>query len=1034
MVAIQTVFQREREGITATVEEPSSITGLYTVQQKNITASKEKMVVSSRTNTSKRSSKPRNRMSSRVTWLVVLITFIAPLGALCSRPNGVSSPKQVDPLPSQQHIISDRDSGWRTGPNEKEKTENQPFTRYLLNDTNPITPSLPTVTDPQRRIQGDHSSAGVSSHSTSDSPETGEVTVTNFPTDQPTLSTRTSSSPSIEISSSVPSVVPSDQPPTAPTSAPSNVPSSNPSSDCHDRADYQSPINGLPCEAHYGTNCLLWRFIGLSLSQVEDLVNSCPITCGIECGAFRQFSLSMDFRLSNVPGFLDADTKYRLETASKTFLEKYVQGSPLVDDIAVEITDVELIFQSVVEIQPLKDDLARYLRLDPQVASQQQSSLSALPLTTQQSLQTLKNSNSLDVIVQIAGFSMKLDSATLFDILHEGVHDPAYVQALRTVDDFFDSALVDSNIDVEVGKDLKEDPDVTPDTSRATLFVCLLVPFGVCIVVVGSWAFQRYRSGDWIQDSHAQIGGDAIIRDKNFSSRRSANEELSPSDRIILNHSFVSSDEETVVAGSTKRAVVGGFAGFLTMIGLSPSKSSTERGEGNDNVAFGGNSNSPISKGSSSVNFAEIESAHTQVMPPMIIIKNLDGDEEEDGWPPDEEYVGQEASNGRSTSDRDGDLEAFAMEFRQAIKSHQPNKTLVYPQSFQTYFISHSEDKQDEENPRPRKNSLEMILCSDSEEDDYSHVDGSRSIASTPDLPLQSMAHSPFRRASSFNALDGLEEEHIKESYCTKLPFDSRNGRLTDSITPQVPLTPPPSRGTGVNEDFLFSPSTPPEVIEHGRSRGLPPIRHPFHPPADSRFRSRITKSHTRKHTRKGALSSFSPIMKSIKDSSKKRPKSAATHRDSSCGHHRRTSSSDISDGSRNTTKKSQEDFVRLEFTTPRNGHLGILLDRTSSNRPYIYAVKDYSPLFGMVLKGDELVEIDGKNVSKRNVTDVEKLLNLKPSAYRNSCSSLRITVSRRVESRDDRDHYRANSYGGSSVGSCRILDDVGELNFPSGP
>jgi len=84
----------------------------------------------------------------------------------------------------------------------------------------------------------------------------------------------------------------------------------------------------------------------------------------------------------------------------------------------------------------------------------------------------------------------------------------------------------------------------------------------------------------------------------------------------------------------------------------------------------------------------------------------------------------------------------------------------------------------------------------------------------------------------------------------------------------------------------------------------------------------------------------------------------------------------------------------RLEFEAPREGNWGLVLESSSKTGPRIYAVKDYSPLFGLVQKGDKLLEIDGKNVAKSNLTDVTKLLKGK-HYHRSTSTTMPIVVSR---------------------------------------
>lgn len=69
-------------------------------------------------------------------------------------------------------------------------------------------------------------------------------------------------------------------------------PSSSPTPVCHDLTSYKSPINDLPCWAFRNTDCLAWKYIGLTDLQVMELLQSCPESCRVECGFSTSPSLS----------------------------------------------------------------------------------------------------------------------------------------------------------------------------------------------------------------------------------------------------------------------------------------------------------------------------------------------------------------------------------------------------------------------------------------------------------------------------------------------------------------------------------------------------------------------------------------------------------------------------------------------------------------------------------------------------------------------------------------------------------------------
>jgi hypothetical protein len=127
----------------------------------------------------------------------------------------------------------------------------------------------------------------------------------------------------------------------------------------------------------------------------------------------------------------------------------------------------------------------------------------------------------------------------------------------------------------------------------------------------------------------------------------------------------------------------------------------------------------------------------------------------------------------------------------------------------------------------------------------------------------------------------------------------------------------------------------------------------------------------------------------------------------------------------------------RCEFEAPRKGQLGLVIEANKTTGPIVHAVKDYSPLFGLVKKGDKIVEVDGKKTIRSTLTEITRLLAVRPGRRG---SNLRIVVERSKEQQAqhavlataDKRHSRDSSHGSSSVGSSRFIEDVdavGERN-----
>jgi hypothetical protein len=69
----------------------------------------------------------------------------------------------------------------------------------------------------------------------------------------------------------------------------------------------------------------MWRHLGLNSTELEELVESCPVSCQIDCGAFLTVDTSLTFVLSNLPGLLDFETQVPLETTIKSFMSSFVE-------------------------------------------------------------------------------------------------------------------------------------------------------------------------------------------------------------------------------------------------------------------------------------------------------------------------------------------------------------------------------------------------------------------------------------------------------------------------------------------------------------------------------------------------------------------------------------------------------------------------------------------------------------------------------------------------------------------------------------
>jgi hypothetical protein len=467
---------------------------------------------------------------------------------------------------------------------------------------------------------------------------------------------------------------------------------------------------------------------------------------------------------------------------------------------------------------------------------------------------------------------------------------------------------------------------------------------------------------------------------------------------------------------------------------------------------------------------SDVDDLQRKAFPPMIVIDNIDDRDNLEAVPSstDDEIESHSRTIPRC-KDNDRALDQFASEFREAIKTQSTNsRSLVFPDAFESFFETIAPNESSVADSKPTfhsRSSLDMLFGSESsDEDDDEGVDGG-SIASTPVKSAQFLSNRPLRRTSSFNTIDHIGRRVLSANDQGNKVDTSMQFNVCDAPRTAVSATPPPTNM------LPMSPSTPPEVIEKGRLRGLPPIRR-FHTPERWQRELRPQQySHSprgnqqQKRNRKALpMISFSPMPKTSVEFSggSKHPtlprmgsscsinSTSGHHRhnssSTSSSHHRMASSSSISaDGFRissgEQTNKNipakDPDFVRVEFVAPRQGQLGLVLgEKSSCSGTHVIAVKDYSPLFGMIMKGDRMLEIDGKNVAHATLTEITKLMKASakpfpfvyPRAAMNGGTivinphhNLRIAVLRRPSPAvivADTDHKRHDSLGSGSGGS----------------
>ena len=338
---------------------------------------------------------------------------------------------------------------------------------------------------------------------------------------------------------------------------------------------------------------------------------------------------------------------------------------------------------------------------------------------------------------------------------------------------------------------------------------------------------------------------------------------------------------------------------------------------------------------------------------------------------------------------------------------------------------------------------LGIIMDSDSDDD--------TSVASTPVTPSR-RAPVPLRRSVSSSALE---------------TSDKRKTILSPgTFTFQTPagLTPNPAMARPMFSRFTFKSETDEESSFGGPPTfGPSPLTESQANNAKSSENQQIlsvtntatpdNRSETEGSRRSGRPSSspldsgrlmhsiwsLSPIAKVIKDStprtlnrpflpkSKKKSSSENSQTSEEGTGNANSQSLELSDSGRVSGGE-----MRLEFEAPSKGQLGLVIEAKPEVGPIVHAIKDYSPLFGLVKKGDKIVEVNGKDTSQSTLSEITRLLAVRPG--RRGTSNLRIVVSRPMEKNPTQpiSLKRNSSYTSSSQGSHRDFEDVEDVS-PSG-
>jgi len=755
----------------------------------------------------------------------------------------------------------------------------------------------------------------------------------------------------------------------------------------------------------------------------------------------------------------------------------------------------------------------------------------------------------LDVIITFDGFTIGMNPERMSELLVLGIDSVAFTKELQQARiNFFSEATVSSATETEV-KGFVVEVDLVEDDVKSNSSFSIVISYMVPIVVIGfalgSLFYHKcYGKGRFVPGyssrhqnaiERAQIGGmtatpiaakNANIIDAEINNSEGSNKSYF-NFRRQATASPTSVEENDQVNDNNNNKEDGGqsaFARFITALNLTisstKSKNSTDEEEDDDkDVEVLGAANgrigfiaeteltlqeecipigtdalvSPISGDSENKEAVSFDNrqfkAYGSVLPPMIVIDNIDGSDV-DAISPVMIATSTNAPNGngqidssvRSSSTPLEELDAFASEFRKRLLRSSSNAINSQHKSFSgSFYNKHSSSAPDSGmggGPMfgPGENSsdeddLRLIkgMVSDEWDGDdlFSPIPSNITTNEDGDENEEDSLPQP-KRTSSYSESD----DDTSSASPTSAPV---YGTWDGSLLPSAVVT---------NLDTKLSSSSMPAALHEGTKSdaslprvhaALPPKRPPTPERGSSSFRKILNGSNDKSPSgseRQQRRSSFpkltiggsSGFRKILNGSNDKSPSETEQQQRRSSSPkltigggsgaieaegHRRKSSTDtapelrLMKNSSSISGLSADDMAiassksdgsnyntgsisRLEFEAPREGNWGLVLESSSKTGPRIYAVKDYSPLFGLVQKGDKLLEIDGKNVSQSNLTDVTKLLKGKYSySYHRSTSlTMPIVVLRSSIPKIDSSAAPANphAYNNTSSGSAERL------------
>jgi hypothetical protein len=305
-------------------------------------------------------------------------------------------------------------------------------------------------------------------------------------------------------------------------------------------------------------------------------VDSCPLSCDIDCGSLERFEVKVTFRIINALNFLDSASAGLLEETSVEYLSNYVEN-----------------------LQPA----SKFFLYEAELTAQQiQASNRAGDNRNLRRTQVVGQYNDLIVTVAFRGLAIVLGNAVINALIVQGIDSAGYSRAIqRSGDPTF--------LDIEVTSSVTDDSGALKNSTKKGGGDGPS-PGGTAAAILMAFSFAGFGIGCFIKKRRTETKAKAMVKTQEESE----------------------ADIFTGAAGSPRSAPVGSVsfeastgvvAGILRIMSSSSPRSNDSSTHSGQTSKQSSKASIPSSDGTTSSR-SEEEHPFTGLIPPMIVIDNLD--------------------------------------------------------------------------------------------------------------------------------------------------------------------------------------------------------------------------------------------------------------------------------------------------------------------------------------------------------------------------------------------------------------------------